>query len=246
MHNKIVSCSHDRNAFVWTYDAATSSWKPALVILRIDRAALSVQWSADGLRFAVTSGAKCMPVCTYEAQNDWFVSLTALQLDSCVITILLVRWVSKTIKKKIKSTVTCCAFHPTNGQIIAAGSTDFKCCVFSTFSSDVDGTAVNAGPFPQPMEFGEVYAEMSCLGWVNAVAWSPSGYTLCFAGHDSSIHCVNFGADGSPIEHVVRYKDLPCNSLIFLTERSLLAAGHDFNPMLFTFNDSGSKLITLL
>lgn len=44
------------------------------------------------------------------------------------------------IKKKIfKSSVTCCAFHPSNGQILATGSTDFKCRIFSTFTSDVDG-----------------------------------------------------------------------------------------------------------
>ena len=47
------------------------AWKPALVILRIDRAALDVRWSFDGLRFAVTSGAKCVPVCTYEGVNNW-------------------------------------------------------------------------------------------------------------------------------------------------------------------------------
>jgi actin related protein 2/3 complex subunit 1A/1B len=69
--NKIVSCSHDRNAFVWTYEDASATWKPALVILRIDRAALDVKWSWDGLRFAVTSGAKCVPVCSYEHANDW-------------------------------------------------------------------------------------------------------------------------------------------------------------------------------
>ena len=71
VHNKIVSCSHDRNAFVWTYDSASLKWMPALVILRIDRAALDVKWSLDGLRFAVASGAKCVPVCTYEQSNDW-------------------------------------------------------------------------------------------------------------------------------------------------------------------------------
>ena len=64
-NNKIVSCSHDRNAFVWTYYPKTKDdveqWKPALVILRIDRAAIDVKWSLDGMRFAVTSASKCVP-----------------------------------------------------------------------------------------------------------------------------------------------------------------------------------------
>jgi len=52
----IVTCSHDRNAFVWKYDEGEKTWKPSLVILRIDRAALDVRWSPDGKKFAVASG----------------------------------------------------------------------------------------------------------------------------------------------------------------------------------------------
>ena len=46
IHNKIVSCSHDRNAFVWTLK--NSKWEPDLVLLRITRAAINVKWSPDG------------------------------------------------------------------------------------------------------------------------------------------------------------------------------------------------------
>ena len=70
--NKIVSCSHDRNAFVWTYEKDSNIWKPTLVILRIDRAATDVKWSLDGQRFAVASSAKVVPVCMYEPANDWY------------------------------------------------------------------------------------------------------------------------------------------------------------------------------
>ena len=165
--NKIVSCSHDRNAFVWTYQPASrdepASWKPALVVLRIDKAAIDVKWSLEGLRFAVTSAAKCVPVCTYEVANDW--------------------WVSKMIKKKFKSTVLCCAFHPYNGQVVATGSSDFKCRIYSTFIAEVDGATPNAWPFETPLEFGEPYLELSAQGWVNSVAWSPSGNVLAFAGN---------------------------------------------------------------
>lgn len=87
--------------------------------------------------------------------------------------------------KKFKSTVLCCAFHPTNGQLLATGSSDFKCRIFSTFASDVDGSNVNAGPFASttgPLPFGEAYCELSALGWIHAVAWSPSGNSLAYAG----------------------------------------------------------------
>ena len=220
-HNKIVTCSHDRNAFVWTYEDSSDTWKPALVILRIDRAAISVKWSLDGLKFAVGSSAKCVPVCTYEPANDW--------------------WVSKTIRKKIKSTVLCVSFHPANGQLLAVGSSDFKCRVYSTFTSDVDTEGVSCSPhFQSPKEFGEIYAEMSCMGWVNAVAWSPSGHTLCYAGHDSSIHFVQFN-DGSPVVQTIRFSSLPIQSLLYISERGVLGGGHDFNPLLFGYSDDNNK-----
>lgn len=60
--NKIVTCGHDRNAFVWTFSSETDKWEPSLVILRIDHAALHCKWSPDGLKFAVASSSKCVQV----------------------------------------------------------------------------------------------------------------------------------------------------------------------------------------
>ena len=40
----IVTCGFDRNAYVWRYDTASQTWKPTLVILRINRAATQVKW----------------------------------------------------------------------------------------------------------------------------------------------------------------------------------------------------------
>jgi hypothetical protein len=56
------------------------------------------------------------------------------------------------------------------------------------------------------VEFGETYYEfptVANVGWINAVAWSPSGATLAFAGHDSSLVIVTFPpGDAEPIEQV--------------------------------------------
>ena len=102
------------------------------------------------------------------------------------------------IKKKFKSTVLCCAFHPYNGQVVATGSSDFKCRIYSTFIAEVDGAAPNAWPFETPLEFGEPYLELSAQGWVNSVAWSPTGNVMAFAGIfiifiHSLFHCIHFG-----------------------------------------------------
>jgi actin related protein 2/3 complex, subunit 1A/1B len=67
-----------------------------------------------GLKFATASGAKCVSVCSFAAEDNW--------------------WVSKTIKKH-KSTILSLAWHP-NSQFLATGSTDFKCRVFSAYISN--------------------------------------------------------------------------------------------------------------
>ena len=54
--NQIVTCSQDRNAYVWTLTDGV--WKPMLVLLRINRAATCVKWSPKEDKFAVGSGAR--------------------------------------------------------------------------------------------------------------------------------------------------------------------------------------------
>lgn len=55
--NRIVTCSQDRNAYVWTQETS-AGWKPTLVLLRINRAATFVRWSPNEDKFAVASGAR--------------------------------------------------------------------------------------------------------------------------------------------------------------------------------------------
>eukprot|EP00617_Octactis_speculum_P015452 CAMPEP_0185766288 /NCGR_PEP_ID=MMETSP1174-20130828/35823_1 /TAXON_ID=35687 /ORGANISM="Dictyocha speculum, Strain CCMP1381" /LENGTH=300 /DNA_ID=CAMNT_0028449875 /DNA_START=147 /DNA_END=1049 /DNA_ORIENTATION=- len=217
----ILTCAHDRNAFVWHFDEETGVWNPSLVILRIEHAAISCKWSPDGRKFAVSSGAKCVSVCHYEEENSW--------------------WVSKMIKKPHKSTVLCVAWHP-NSQMLATGSSDFKCRWFSAYipfegDQGPDGEQ-EMGPLQEGdsmKPFAELYKDWGGNGWVHCAAWSPSGMALAFGAHDSSIHFVTFGGE-KPVEQVIRFGFLPLCSLIFSTEDSLVGAGHDCNPALFENN----------
>lgn len=63
-------------------------------------------------KFAVGSGARLISVCYFESENDW--------------------WVSKHIKKPIRSTVTSLDWHP-NNTILVAGSADFKVLLLTHF-----------------------------------------------------------------------------------------------------------------
>jgi len=139
--------------------------------------------------------------------------------------------------------VLCCAFHPSNGQLLATGSSDFKCRIFSTFTSEVDNE-VNPGPFTStigPLEFGEAYVELNALGWVHAVAWSPSGNVIAYTSHDSSVHFANLTEGAEPVVKTVRLNDLPFTSVLFLNEGLVLGAGYDFNASLIAFSKSTGK-----
>jgi actin related protein 2/3 complex subunit 1A/1B len=217
--NCIVTASHDRNAFVWNEEAGADgamTWKPSLVILRIDKSALDVRWSPNGLKFAAASGAKCVSVCSFADEDNW--------------------WVSKTIKKH-KSTVLCLAWHP-NSEFLATGSSDFKCRVFSAFVRQIDNSQDSLNFTPKA--FGEDCWEAGAYGWVDSVCWSPSGNTLAFTGHDSSIQFVDFTTQGDKaLVESIRFQQLPIEDCRFVSETALVGVGHEMNPLLFS-KKSGS------
>ncbi|XP_064605160.1 actin-related protein 2/3 complex subunit 1A-like [Liolophura sinensis] len=213
--NRIVTCGADRNAYVWTF--SDGKWKPTLVILRINRAATFVKWSPQENKFAVGSGARVVSVCYFDKDNDW--------------------WVSKHIKKPIRSTVTSLDWHP-NNILLACGSTDFKCRVFSGYLKEVESKP-SANHWGTKFNFGNLLAEFSTGGggWVHSVSFSASGDKLAWVGHDSSVAVVN-GADGLKLSFV-KTEFLPFMGCSWVSENSLVCVGYDCNPMVYSYADNG-------
>jgi len=219
---RIVSCSQDRNALVW--EPTPQGYKPTLVLLRINRAATFVRWSPSETKFAVGSGDRLIAVCYFEEENDW--------------------WVSKHLKKPIRSTVTTLAWHP-NSVLLAAGSTDAHARVFSSFIKGVDAR-------PEPTAWGErlpfntVCGEYlnNSAGWVHSVAFSPSGDALAYAAHDSSITVVYPSAPEQPPKAVISINTqlLPFMSLIWNGEAEIIAAGYDCEAFRFNGGVEGWQL----
>ncbi|KAK9471880.1 WD40-repeat-containing domain protein [Dipodascopsis tothii] len=212
---RIVTCSQDRNALVWE-PLPGGGWKPTLVLLRINRAATCVRWSPDEKKFAVGSGARVIAVCYFEEENDW--------------------WVSKHIKRPIRSTILSVAWHP-NSVLLASGSTDSCARVFSAFIKGVDAR-------PSPTAWGERLPFQTLCGefinntggWIHDVAFSPSGNALAYVAHDSSITVVYPSAPEQPPTAVITVNTnmLPFCSLVWLDEGSVAAAGHDCHPVVFS------------
>jgi len=211
--NRIVTCSQDRNAYVFTFQE--NVWKPELVILRLDRAATCVKWSPNEDKFAVGTGAKAISVCYYEDDHKW--------------------WVSKHIrgdKSNISSTINCVAWHP-NNILLAAGGTDSTVRVFSTFTKGIDSrNSVSAGTaFGAKLPWSKLLAEFpSASGaWIHDMAFSPSGNQLAWVTHDSSVHFLACSTEAHSVQ-VVNTPGLPFQTLVWAGENTLVVAGHDCNP----------------
>jgi len=205
--------SQDRNAYVWN-QGSDGKWKPTLVILRINRAATDVKWSPLENKFAVATGSKLVSICYFEEDHDW--------------------WLSKHIKKH-RSTVLTVAWHP-NNILIATGSTDFKTRIFGSFIKGVDKGNKSEVFSAKPIGFGEVLGEFDSQGWVHAVAFAPGGKVLAWAGHDSRVSFADITADPPALE-TVKLNNLPITCIAFVTDTTLVGAGHECNPI--TFDNKG-------
>ncbi|MGH0157739.1 UNVERIFIED_CONTAM: hypothetical protein FKN15_058329 [Acipenser sinensis] len=216
--NRIVTCGTDRNAYVWTLKG--NVWRPTLVLLRINRAARCVKWSPKENKFAVGSGSRLISICYFEQENDW--------------------WVCKHIKKPIRSTVLSLDWHP-NNVLLAAGSCDFKCRIFSTYIKEVEEKP-SPTPWGSKMPFGELMFESSGTdGWVHSICFSGSGGRVAWVSHDSTV-AVATGSKNTIISSL-RSETLPLLGITFITESSLVAAGHDCYPMLYVY-DEGKSTVT--
>ncbi|EEB15799.1 conserved hypothetical protein [Pediculus humanus corporis] len=219
--NRIVTCAADRNAYVWT-QGPDNKWKPTLVLLRINRAATCVKWSPKENKFAVGSGARLIAVCYFESVNDW--------------------WVSKHIKKPIRSTVTTIDWHP-NNILLAAGCSDFKVRIFSAFIKEIEEVPT-ATEWGSKMVLGTLLAEFSnpsCGGWIHNVSFSKDGSRLCWVAHDSSVNV----ADGKNVTKL-KTEYLPFKCCKWIGKNTIVAAGHSCCPMLFSIDSNNLSFLTKL
>ncbi|KAI5958909.1 ARC40 [Candida theae] len=211
--SRILTCSQDRNASVWEYD--NGEFKPTLVLLRINRAATVCRWSPDGRKFAVGSGDRVIAVCYYEQENDW--------------------WVSKHLKKPIRSTITTIDWHP-NGVLLASGSTDGHIRVFSGYIKGIDAkpeASVWGTKLPFQTLCGDYTNETNA--WVHGVKFSPDGDALAWVSHDSSIGVVYPQGEGLEPRSILNVKTnyLPFKSVVWTSGNSIVVGGFNCNLVVF-------------
>jgi actin related protein 2/3 complex subunit 1A/1B len=219
--NQIATCSADRNAFVWIEEEG--KWKPTLVLLRINRACTCIHWSPNGDKFAVGTGSRVIAVCYLDKVNNF--------------------WVSKHIKKPIRSTITCLDWHP-NNVLLLAGGTDFKVRLFSALVTDVEtkpdaaswAATAGAACWGPLKPFGNMLAEFDTDGWVHSVAFHHSGSKAAAVTHGSTLALL------SPQHGVVTslWHKLPFKCVRWVADNKVVCGGHDFTPELFTLTGDGT------
>lgn len=217
VHGRIVTCSQDRNAYVWE-PLSDGTYRPTLVLLRINRAATSVSWAPSGYKFAVGSSARIIAVCYYEQENNW--------------------WVSKQIKKPIKSTVNCLSWHE-NGILLGAGGTDGYVRVFSGFIKGLDSKDImNGSPWGEKFPFGSLVKEWYRGSYVHDVAWRSNIEKIAFVSHDGLLSV----ADSQGLVQTVDAPEgLPFRSLLWINDHEILCGGYSCHPVMFTEASDGWK-----
>lgn len=201
--NRILSCGEDRNAYVWNLNDE-DVWKPSLVVLRVNRAALCCKWSTSGKKFAVGTSARSIMICSYDEEHDF--------------------WVGKSIRKP-KSAVTCLSWHCSD-LLLAAGGTDFKCRVYNVFDPAVDEDADGASAlYGNIKKFGTILGEFSSLGYVNGCAFNAEGSQLVFVSQSSQMTLVTFTGDGNTESETKQLGLLPFNSVTFAGSPEVIVAG---------------------
>ena len=202
--NEILSCSHDKTSFVWTY--SNKKWTPANVVATTKLGYLCCKWNSRGDKFCEGTSAKHLFIGYYNPDNNW--------------------WMARNIKVH-KSSVVCCEIDPTSLFVIS-GSTDLRVYVSSCYIDFIDDKHLNDKTKPLAQNFGDVIHEFRPNCWVNSVTWNPSGTLGFAAAQNATISVINYKDKKTD---VIKCKHAPVTLIVPTGENSFLAVCYDRNVL---------------
>lgn len=126
---------------------------------------------------------------------------------------------------------------------MAAGSSDFCVRIFSAAVKEVEKKPEKT-VWGDKIAFGSILAEFKNPndGWVHSVSFAPSGNRLAWVSHDSTVSVADC-TSGTPVTVLIRLNLLPFKSCVFLSEDTIVAAGHNNSPYKFKFDGSAITLV---
>lgn len=78
-------------------------------------------------------------------------------------------------------------------------------------------------------------------GWIHSVCFSPDGNKICWVSHDSTINVADASRDNSVTK--LRTEFLPFLGCTWITDKSIVAAGHSCVPVVFSYSDGHLQFI---
>jgi len=221
--NRLVTCSHDRNAFVWTEDKG--QWKPEQVILRINFSATGCKWSPDETKIATTSGDSQIALSYFNKEQNW--------------------WATANCKRNINGTTSDVAWTP-DSKVIAVCCTDRRVLLLTAYLKDVDTAKDCFNPFSdKPIDKakpGNLLYESKCNGWALKCTFNDAGDVCAYVAHDSSVSFIK-GVKGVITEFRVLGNTLPYKDLLFVKPNTVMCVGYDYIPDLYEYD--GNKIESL-
>ncbi|KAI9348575.1 WD40-repeat-containing domain protein [Obelidium mucronatum] len=242
---------------VHIYRKTGSGWALAHVLAEHDKLVTSLDWAAATNRIVSCAQDRNAYVWTLDGSGAWKPQLVLLRINRAATC---VRWspredkfavatgarlvaiahfdvdndwyITKHIRKPIRSTALSVEWHPEN-ILLAVGCADMKARVFSAYVKGIDAKAANP-VWGEKLPFGTLCGEFGTSngGWVHDVAFSPSGNILAWVAHDGNARFFTALTTG-----------LPLNTLAFVAEDAVVAAGHDCVPFLFKMTGSQWELV---
>lgn len=210
----LLSCSADRNAYVWTHSKEQNIWNPQLVLLRFKRGAVGAKWNATGTQFAIGGVEGIVAIGYYEAENNW--------------------WVCKHLKKHFGgSPVQCLTWHP-NGALLAVGLLDGNLHLVSAFlemaqdkGANIENSWCSTGQ--DVFAFDNLILTVEVGSWIHEISFSPSGNALAWSTHSGHVGILYASSGSQSNLRVPMGNDneiLPLKNLLFLSEAVVLVTGY--------------------
>eukprot|EP01016_Furgasonia_blochmanni_P004402 TRINITY_DN1170_c0_g1_i1.p1 TRINITY_DN1170_c0_g1~~TRINITY_DN1170_c0_g1_i1.p1 ORF type:complete len:422 (-),score=63.91 TRINITY_DN1170_c0_g1_i1:559-1824(-) len=231
--NQLLTCSYDRNIFVWDFDAKGGLWNLEEVEMDHKRAVLCGQWDRFGDKFVVATGTNQVFVGFFEKRSSTW--KTAPVIDSRK-------------HSGFKSTVLCVAFHPSS-RVVAAGSSDHTVKIMTCYIDEIDrnyAVSDSVVCFSDVKSFGEVLFNFDFDSSVHSLMFSPKGNALALTSNNNFIGCVKTTSDQKFEVGGMMVKGYPFLSVCFVDEERILAGGYANVPVTYKTSGKAWKFVRAL
>ncbi|KAL4720380.1 hypothetical protein ACJJTC_001079 [Scirpophaga incertulas] len=225
------------NNEVHIYKKEGNDWKQTNNLVEHDLRVMGIDWAPNTNRIVTCAVDRNAYVWTQGDDGKWTTTLVLLRINRAATC---VKWSPMENKFAVGSgarLISICYFEKENNWSE----------VFSAYIKDIED---QPGPnvWGSKLPLGQLLAEFpnspSGGGWVHSVSFSADGNRVAWVGHDSSINV----ADATQGKTVIKLKTeyLPFLGCNWITNNSLVVAGHSCIPLLYCIQDNQIKFVAKL